>query len=279
MEQPSLISIIVAMTLVIGGGWYFIQKHTQQNKNPYTLEAPTPRDLTQFITASGNLKARDQISVGSLVAGKVAEIVAEDNDIVKKDQVLAILDNGIGDTAIKRLKAQLAEAKAQRTYQEQFYKRQEALFKSGQLAKNLFEQYTQNYDVAKARVEQTEAQLEIEKITYNNLFIKSPDNGIVIARKINLGQMVTAQLDATVLFEIAKDLHQMEAYIDIDEADIGLVKEGQEATFTVDAFPRETFAAKVKRIQYQSKVIDNVITYATVLYVSNPELKFRPFMT
>jgi len=130
-----------------------------------------------------------------------------------------------------------------------------------------------------SKVDQTKAELQLETQTYNNLFIKTPENGTVIARKVNLGQTVTSQLDATVLFEIAKDLHEMEAHIDVDEADIGLVKLGQYSSFTVDSFPRDRFEGHVKRIQYLAKIIDNVVTYAVVLDVANPDLRLRPGMT
>jgi len=102
-----------------------------------------------MVTASGNLKAKEQISVGSLVAGKVVEIKAEDNDIVKKDQVLAVLDDGIGDTETRRLKALLEESKVNLTYLEKFYKRQESLYKSGQISQNGFDQITRDYETAK----------------------------------------------------------------------------------------------------------------------------------
>jgi HlyD family secretion protein len=121
--------------------------------------------------------------------------------------------------------------------------------------------------------------LEIAEKAYKNLFIRSPSNGIVTARNVELGQQITAQLQATVLYEIAEDLQNMEAWIDVDEADIGMIKEGQEAFFTVDSFPKQKFNAKVKRIRYQAKIIDNVVTYATVLDVKNPDLKLRPGMT
>lgn len=259
--------------------YFYYQTCKRQHQRPFKTENPQPRPLVQFVTATGNLKALDQISVGSLVVGRIVQILAEDNDIVKKDQILTIIDNGIGDTAIKKQKALLTENIERLKYQKQFYKRQTALYKSGQLSKNLFEQYTQDYEVAVSKVAQTKADLELETQTYNNLFIKSPDDGIVIAKKVNLGQMVTSQFDATILFEIAKDLHCMEAHIDVDEADIGMVKEGQEASFAVDAFPKERFTATVKRIQYQAKIVDNVVTYAAVLNVANPELRLRPGMT
>ena len=260
-------------------GTSFIAVTSKKNRFPIKTEKPIRKDLVQYVTATGNLKAKDQISVGSLVAGRIEKFLAEDNDRVKTNQLLAVLDNGIGDTSIKNVKAQLKEAQAKLTYTQAYFKRQKALYEAGQLSQNLFEQYTQDLTVAQAKVEQLQASLELETKTYENLFIRSPANGIVIARKVNLGQMITSALDATVLFEIAKDLEIMEAWIDVDESDVGLVKEEQEANFTVDSFPKQQFSAKVNRVQYLAKIIDNVVTYAAILDVSNPELKLRPGMT
>lgn len=269
-------SIITIATVSASLFWIFKKNN---HIDPYKTEPIIKRDLTQYVTATGTLKVTEQISVGSLITGKVIEIKANDNDNVKKGQVLAVLDNGIGDSAVKRLKALLEIAKAQANYQKKFYEREEALYKSGQRSRNLFEQYTQDYIVAQERAKQAEAELEIEQKTFQNLFITSPDDGVIIAKKIDLGQMVVSQLNATVLFEIGKNFHEMEANIDIDESDIGMVAEGQTCIFRVDAFPKEKFNAVVKRIQYQAKVTDNVVTYATVLDVKNPELKLRPGMT
>lgn len=278
--KGKIITIFLAIALSTISAIYIVKKRKNAVKiEPIKTEKPIRKDVVQLVTASGNLKAKEQISVGSLVAGKVIEIRVDDNDIVKKDQILAILDDGIGDSDVKRLNAILSEAKATAEYTTKYYNRQKELYKSGQISQNNFDKITQDYKVAIARVDQTSAELEKAKKTYDNLFIKSPADGIVIAKKVDLGQMVTAQLQATVLFEIAKDLHEMEAYLDVDEADIGMVKEGQEAIFTVDSFPRKHFEAKVKRIQYQAKIVDNVVTYATVLDVKNPKLRLRPGMT
>lgn len=279
MSIKKFLFLISLILLPVGAFYVFHKKRKITVVEPIKTEKPIRKALIQMITASGNLKAKEQISVGSLVAGKVVDIKVEDNDLVKKDQILAILDDGVGDTETRRLAATLAEAEANYIYLEKFYKRQTALYKSGQISQNSYDQFTRDLDMAKSKVDQTKAALDRSTQTYNNLFIKSPADGIVIAKRIDLGQMVTAQLQATVLFEIAKDLHEMEAWLDVDEADIGMVKEGQEAVFTVDSFPKKHFEGKVKRIQYQAKIVDNVVTYATVLDVKNPKLRLRPGMT
>lgn len=257
---------------------YFFLNKKKEILNVVT-EQPQRRHLAQFVTASGTLKAKDQFTVGSLVTGKVVNILVDNNDHVKKDQVLAILDNGIGDTDIKKLIAQCAEAQATYDFQKKLFERQKELFASGQLAKNKFEQEERDFLITQARVEQLNASLEREQKMYANLFIKSPDTGTIIAKKIDIGQQITSQLDATVLFIIAKDLTDMEAYVDVDEADIGLIQENQEAVFTVDTFSKRPFVSSVKQVQFQSKIVENVITYATVLKVSNPTIELRPGMT
>lgn len=272
--------ILLFLIIIIGfGSFLLIKRKNQEKKVSFKTEKPFQQDITQYVNATGSLQAKEQITIGSLIAGKVEKIIADDNDVVKKDQVLAILDDGIGDSAIKSLKAILLEANANLKYQQAFYNRQKKLYESNQISKNLFEDIEKNYEIAKAKVLQADAQLEIRTKEYNNLFIKAPKDGIVISKQIDLGQMITSRLQATVLYVMAKDLHKMEADVAVDEADIGLIKDGQEAVFTVDAFPNEVFKAKIKLVQYLAKIVDNVVTYGTILNVDNQNLKLRPGMT
>lgn len=278
LRNPLVLLVLVAG---IGTGVFFYIKTTQKKipTNPIRTEQPVKKDLTQIVNASGKLKAVVQITVGSLVAGRIIEVRAQDNDIVKKNQILALLDNGIGDSDVKKNAAELACAQATLEYQEKYYARQKALYESGQLAPNTFDSITQTYKTAQANVKKIEAMLEISKKTYENLFVRAPEDSIVISKMVDLGQMVTAQFQATALYTLAANLQDMEAHIDVDEADIGLVKSGQEALCSVDAFPKLKFDAKVKYIKYLANVVDNVVTYDTVINVANPDLKLRPGMT
>jgi len=273
--------IIISLIASMSAGAYFYIKNKKSNTlvNPIRTEKPIKRDLTQFVNASGKLKAVVQITVGSLVAGRVVKVFAADNDFVKKNQILAILDDGVGDSEVKRTTADLTEARADLTFQEKFYSRQKALYSCGQLSQNSFDTVTQTYEMSKARVEKLKSTLELNKKQYANLFIRSPEDSIVISKMIDLGQMVTAQLQATALYTLAADLHAMEAHIDVDEADIGLVKQGQDVICRVDAFPKMKFIAKVKYIKYLANIVDSVVTYDVVLNVANPDLKLRPGMT
>lgn len=278
MKHAKLFWALLAFVL-IPTTYYFIKKQNAKELSWHQVSKPLVQDLKQYITASGRLKAQDQITVGSLVAGRIVKLHVDDNDFVKKDQVLVELDNGIGYSAVKKAKAALLQAEANAKYLKAFYKRQKALYKAGQLARDSFEEIRKNYHTAKAQALQAEGDLEIRQQEYNNLFIKAPESGIIISKKVDLGQMITARFQATELFTIAKDLKKMEAEIDVDESDIGIVKVGQEGIFRVDAFPQKAFKSKVNQIHYDYKIIDNVITYAVVLNVNNPNLLLRPGMT
>lgn len=279
MSKNKLIILISSILFAAGTSYYIFKNNHKEKKLPFKTSKPYRKTLTQYVNAAGTLKAKDEITIGSLVAGRVIDIKADDNDFVKKDQVLTILDDGIGYSAVKKAKALLEEAKANLAYYEKFYARQSALFKAKQISQDLFEQYTTNLQILKAKIIQAQGDLEIREQEYNNLFIKSPADGVIIAKEVDLGQMITSRFQATVLYKIAKDLHFMETEVDVDEADVGLVEEGQPAVFTVDAFPKLKFKANVRQIRYLAKIVDNVVTYATILDVKNPDLKLRPGMT
>lgn len=280
MKLKKIVLAITATLIIILGAYWLVRKEHSQKKQIFYETAPVGNaTITQHISATGTLKATDQFTIGSLLAGRIVEINVDDNDPVKKGQLLALIDNGIHDNAVKKTTAILAQARAEALFQEQFYKRQTALYNSGQIAPNLYEQYTRDYQAAQAVVLQREAELKQEEINYQNLFIRAPDDGVIIAKRIEIGQMITSQLQASVLFDIAHDLTDMEASVDVDEADVGRVEAGLDAEFTVDAFPKERFFATVDHVQYLAKIVDNIITYATILKVKNPNKKLRPGMT
>ena len=278
-QHLKLVAAVIAFLLIPSAAYIIFKKRNANKLQWYLISRPIQKDLKQYISASGRLQADEQITIGSLVAGRVIKLFVGNNDFVKKNQVLVELDDGIGYSSVKKGKAILHEANAALEYTKSFYERQKSLYLSGQLAKDTFEQYTKDYETAKAKVLEAKAELEIRQQEYDNTFIRSPTNGVVISKKVDLGQMVTARFEATVLFTIAKDLTKMEAEIDVDESDIGMVKKGQEAIFTVDAFPQKPFHARVEQINYDYTVVDNVITYAVILNVDNPKLTLRPGMT
>lgn len=266
--------------LSIGGIWLW-KKNTSNNstKNTLDLNTPTKRNLEQFIKASGTLKAKEQLIVGSLVGGRVLEWYADANDVVKKDQILARLDDGIGYAGVQKALSFVEERKAELARAKQLFARVRLLLESNATSQDEYDKQQFAVDLAQARLDQAKADLKIHELKFDNLTIKSPDDGTIIARKVDVGQMVTAQLQATELFIIAKDLKHMEATINVDEADIGLVKPGQEAFFVVDAFPTIEFKATVVRVENLAQSAGSVISYSVILNVPNPNLTLRPGMT
>ena len=274
-------SIFFALSVLAGASLYAWRTQTFSSTQNKALEISTPtrQDLEQFIKASGTLKAKEQLIVGSLVGGRILEWYADANDTVKKDQILAKIDDGVGYAGVEKALAVVAERTAELARAKQLFARISLLLESNATSQENYDKQLFAVDLAQARLDQAKADLKINELKYENLSIKSPDNGIVIARKIDVGQMVTAQLNATELFIIAKDLHHMEATIDVDEADIGLIKPGQDAYFVVDAFPTVEFKATVLRVENLAKSSGTVISYSVILNVENPTLTLRPGMT
>ena len=261
--------------------------------NQFKTAAVKRGDLTIIVTATGTLAPVNQVEVGSELSGTIRSVEAEINDQVTKGQVLARLDterltarvvesNGALDAA----KAKLKEAEATLIESEIKYKRLQPLS-----AKQLYSQ--QDIDTmratyersvagvasAKAQVHAAEATLAANKTDLSKAMILSPIDGIVLMRNVEPGQTVASSFQTPVLFTLAEDLRQMELHVDVDEADVGQTFVGQEATFTVDAYPDRKFEARITRVNYAPKVVQDVVTYEALLSVDNSDLVLRPGMT
>jgi HlyD family secretion protein len=252
--------------------------------------------LTVTVMATGSLKPTNQVDVGSELSGIIETVEVQYNDRVKVGQVLATLDASRYEAQVNQSRASLASAKAQVLNAEATEK--EAQIKLDRLkevwqtsggkvpsktdidaAEAALQRARASVATAKAQVSQAQAILEENQTNMSKLVIKSPVNGIVLSREIEPGQTVAASFQAPVLFTLAEDLSRMELYVDVDEADVGQVKEGQEATFTVYGYPDKTFKAHIIQVRYGAKTISGVVTYETVLAVDNSELLLRPGMT
>jgi HlyD family secretion protein len=252
--------------------------------------------LTVTVMATGTLKPTNQVDVGSELSGIIQTVEVQYNDRVKVGQVLATLDASRYEAQVNQSKASLASAEAQVLNAEATEK--EAQIKLDRLkevwqtsggkvpsktdidaAEAALQRALASVATAKAQVSQAQATLEENQTNMSKLVIRSPINGIVLSRAIEPGQTVAASFQAPVLFTLAEDLSRMELYVDVDEADVGQVKEGQEATFTVYGYPDKTFKAHITQVRYGAKTVSGVVTYETVLAVDNSELLLRPGMT
>jgi len=231
------------------------------------------------ITAIGTLQPVDTVAVGSQISGTIQKVYADFNSPVKKGQLLVQIDKSLTEAQVQQYTATLQAAKANVVYQKSNYDRQNKLYTVGAISKADLETATYQYSSAKDNVNSISAQLKTAQKNLSFTDIYSPIDGTVLSRSVSEGQTVAASLNTPTLFSIAKDLTKMQVQASVDEADIGNVKEGQRVTFSVDAFPTDTFAGAVKEIRLRSSVSANVVTYITIIDAPNPNMKLKPGMT
>ncbi len=293
MKRKVIIGIII---LVIAAGAILAWSLLKNNKNgaiKYRQEALAKGDIEAMVITTGTLNPVITVEVGSQVSGKIANIFVDYNSQVKKGQILAELDRSILEQRVQQNQANylsavaaLEKAKVTLANLKKQYERALSLFDKNLISFEEKDIAEANYLGAKAdlqraeaSVEQAKSQLESSKVDLGYAIIRSPIDGVVISRDVNVGQTVQASFTAPKLFVIANDLTKMQVECSVDEADIGKVKEAQEARFTVDAFPEDTFKGVVRQVRYSPTVTQNVVTYTTIVDVDNPALKLRPGMT
>jgi HlyD family secretion protein len=231
------------------------------------------------VTATGSIEPRTTVQVGTQVSGTMAKLYADFNSIVKKGQVLALLDTTFLHAAVQDARATLSRTVAQAKLAGQTYRRTAALFGKGLVAQADLDAALADSQTTAAAVSSASAQLERARINLRYATIVSPINGTVINRQIDVGQTVAASFNTPTLFTIADDLTRMQVQASIDEADIGEVKRDQAAQFTVDAYPDRTFAGTVSDIRLQPTVVQNVVTYTVIIDVPNNDRALLPGMT
>ena len=289
-----LVGLLIVLLISIG---IFRNKSGQGEELSYfKTKDVTNGSLTVTVMATGTLKPTNQVDVGSELSGIIETVEVQYNDRVKVGQILATLDASRYEAQANQSKASLASARAQvlnaeateKEVQIKLDRLKEVWQTSGgkvpsktdiDAAEAALKRALASVATANAQVSQAQATLEENQTNMSKLVIKSPVNGIVLSRAIEPGQTVAASFQAPVLFTLAEDLSRMELYVDVDEADVGQVKEGQEATFTVYGYPDKTFKAHITQVRYGAKTVSGVVTYETVLAVDNSELLLRPGMT
>ncbi|HWM89593.1 MAG TPA: efflux RND transporter periplasmic adaptor subunit [Thermoanaerobaculia bacterium] len=282
--------IVVA---VIAAGLTLRSRQGGETTSSYVTSPANIGDLVETVSATGTLKALDTVEVGSESSGTIREVLVDFNDRVEKGQVLATIDpeqaEARADEASAQLRAAFASVnRAQATAEEsaQSLARSRGLREAGLISEQDFDaaQATARRaqaDVASARAQATvaEAALAESRSNLQKTAIRSPIEGIVLSRAVEPGQTVAASFQTPVLFTIARDLTDMALHVQVDEADVGKVREGQTATFTVDAYPQREFASQVVSLRNVATAAENVVTYEAVLAVDNAELLLRPGMT
>jgi HlyD family secretion protein len=271
------IIIVTVVAIIAGGVWYFAGRDDATPQ--YQTVLVTRGDLTQAVTATGTLNPVTNVTVGSQISGIIQTLYADWNSPVKANQVVAQLDPATYKAAVAQAEGDLANAKANLELNEVQAKRSSDLFTNNLISGSDYDTAIANLHQAQAMVQIKQAALNNAKVNLSRCTIYSPVDGTVISRNVDVGQTVAASLSAPTLFIIANDLAQMQIDANVSEADIGNIEEGQPVTFTVDAFPDRRFTGKVRQIRNSPTTVQNVVTYDTVIEVSNPDLKLRPGMT
>ncbi len=290
-----LLAAAVAITLVAAGILAWKWKNSS-NGPTYQTEAVQQGSLTVKVSATGTLQPTNKVDVSSELSGILSSVEVDYNDQVKKGQVLARLDTLKLEAQMTQSKAALESAKAKllqtrATVTETLSKLKQ--FQTVQAltgkkvpsqsemdaAEAAHERAKAELASAQAAVVQAEATVEANRTDLGKAVIRSPINGVVISRSAEPGQTVATSLQATTLFTIAEDLKKMQLQVDVDEADVGKVSAGQDASFKVDAYPDRSFRARITQVRYGSKTVEGVVTYQTVLNVDNSDLLLRPGMT
>jgi HlyD family secretion protein len=245
----------------------------------FETAAATRGDISEHVTASGTLSAVVSVDVGSQVSGKISALAVDYNSPVKKGQLVAEIDPTVYEAALRQAQGELASANATVILKRQNLERKKILVPLKAASQLDLDQATAELAEAEASVTINQAALESAQANLGYCKITAPVDGIVIARKVDLGQTVIAAMTTPVLFTVAQDISKMNISAAISEADIGQVKEGQPVDFTVDAFPEETFHGLVTQVRKSPTTTQNVVTYETIITVDNPEKKLFPGMT
>ncbi len=294
--RPSL-WIGLAVLAAAAGGIYFWQAQKESNAAPvYVTEALRKGNLTLTVAANGTIVPTRVVSIGSELSGTVKRVLVDVNDVVKKGQVLVELDTAKLDDQVLRSRAALASAQAQLAQTAATVKEARAglarfeevsRLSGGKVpsateldgARATLERAVAGEASASATVAEARATLSTDETNLSKASIRSPINGVVLTRTVDPGNAVAASLQAVTLFTIAEDLAQLRLEVAVDEADVGAVKVGQKASFTVSAYPSRRYPARITRVAFGSTKTDNVITYTTWLEVDNTDLSLRPGMT
>jgi HlyD family secretion protein len=276
MKKPV---VIVAVLAALGIGAAFLVKGRGAEGPKYRKEKLEKGNVVATVTATGTLSAVITVQVGSQVSGIISRLHVDFNSNVKKGQLLAELDPTPFQQAVDQQKANLEKAKVQARDSEISWTRQKRLFSEQLAAQSDLDAATTARDSAKASVEQAQAALQQAMTNLGYTRITSPIDGTVVSRQYDIGQTVAASFQAPTLFTIAQDLAKMQVLTNIDEADVGRIKLGQVASFSVDAFSDVRFKGTVAQIRLSPQTVQNVVTYPVMLDVPNDDLKLRPGMT
>ena len=271
MAVAAVVVIAVIVWLVSGG--------KKEEKVEFETAKVERQDIKTSITATGTIEPVTSVTVGTQVSGIVSKLYVDYNSVVKKGQVIAELDRTNLTSELNRAKAELTSAQSTLNYETANFERYQKLFDKGLVSANDYENAKLSFEKARQSVASSRESVQKAQTNLGYATITSPIVGVVLSKSVEEGQTVAASFNTPELFTIAQDLTDMRVIADIDEADIGGVKEGQRVSFTVDAFPDDKFDGQVTQVRQQATTSSNVVTYEVVISAPNKDLKLKPGLT
>lgn len=269
--------IMILIVATLGG--FFIFGGDENKRAEYSMVNISRGDLRQVVTATGEIQPVNTVNVGSQVSGTIDNLYVDFNSTVEKGDVLLTIEPSVLQASVDEARASLDSAISQRDFAKSEYERNKYLFSEDFISRVEMEQSETSYNQAEASVKRAQSTYDRAVTNLGYATITSPVNGTVISRKVDVGQTVAASFQTPDLFEIAEDLTKMQIETSVSEADIGVITDGQPVTFTVDAYPTETFQGRVRQVRLSPTVTSNVVVYTVVIDVDNTDLRLKPGMT
>lgn len=279
MKKLSKLWLVVAVVIIVAIVAWALSGGKKEEQITFDTAAVAPANIMNSITATGTIEPVTSVTVGTQVSGIVSKLYVDYNSVVKKGQVIAELDKTNLMSQLNSAKTQLATAQSQLNYQTTNYNRYKTLYQKGLVAADDFDNAKLSYTQAKEQVASAKEEVQRAQTNLGYATITSPIDGIVLSKSVEEGQTVAASFSTPELFTIAQDLTNMQVVADVDEADIGDVKEGERVSFTVDAYPDDTFEGTVKQVRQEATTTNNVVTYEVVISAPNADLKLKPGLT
>lgn len=267
---------VVALLILV---YFLFSGGKKEEKVSFETAKVEKKDIHTSITATGTIEPVTSVTVGTQVSGIVSKLYVDYNSVVKKGQIIAELDKTNLTSELNTAKANLASAQSTLDYEKANHDRYKTLFDKGLVSANDYENARLSYEKARQTVTSSRESVRKAQTNLGYATITSPIDGVVLSKSVEEGQTVAASFNTPELFTIAQDLTDMRVIADIDEADIGGVKEGQRVTFTVDAFPEDSFEGQVTQVRQQATTESNVVTYEVVISAPNNDLKLKPGLT
>ena len=271
--------IVAAVVIVAVAVIATCSRGKKNDEVEFEMGKVAPANLQNSITATGSIEPVTSVTVGTQVSGIVSKLYVDYNSVVKKGQVIAELDKTNLTSELNTAKANLASMQSTLSYQTANFKRNQTLYKKGLISANEFEEAQLAYRQAKENVATARENVRKAQTNLGYATITSPIDGIVLSKSVEEGQTVAASFSTPELFTIAQDLTNMQVVADVDEADIADVKAGERVSFTIDAYPTETFSGTVKQVRQEATTTNNVVTYEVVISAPNADMKLKPGLT